>query len=109
MDNVKLEDLEYRSVYGVNAGKIQNGYRIVYFYPDNSYKVGTFSGNVEGFMMDFVECEPIDEDSEIPDFISEDDLLDRYLNSLDNISGVALYKTDGTLVLKKMKKNLLRN
>ena len=103
MDNVKLEDLEYRSVYGVNAGKIQNGYRIVYFYPDNSYKVGAFCGTIEGFMMDFVEIEPIFDDSEISEFISEDNLLDRYLDSLDNISGVALYKTDGTLILKKMR------
>lgn len=103
MDIIKLEDLEYKSSFGVNSGKIQSGYRIVYFYPDNSYKVGTFSGCIEDFMMDFVDIEPIDEDTEIPNFISIDDLLDRYLQELNNITGVALYKTDGTLVSKKIK------
>lgn len=103
MENIKLEDLEYKSNYGVNAGKVQTGYRIVYFYPDKSYKVGTFSGSIEDFMMDFAEIEPIEKDTEIPKFISVDDLLDRYLTNLKNISGVGIYKTDGTLISKKIK------
>ena len=78
-----------------------DGYRIVYFYPDNTYSVGTFCGNIEGFMMDFVEIEPIMDEDDIPEFISNDDLLDRYLSELNDISAVAIYKTDGTCLQKK--------
>lgn len=75
-----------------------DGYRIVYFYENNTYDVGTFSGSIEGFMMDFVEIEPIDDESDIPPFISIDDLLNRYLSDVKDAIAVAIYKTDGTCI-----------
>ena len=51
--------------------------------------------------MDFVEIEPIMDVDDIPEFISNDDLLDRYLSELNDISAVAIYKTDGTCLQKK--------
>ena len=38
--------------------------------------------------------------------ITEEDLLNRYLADLKEITGVALYKTDGTLIMKKMQKDI---
>ncbi len=81
--------------------KYGEGYRIVYFYDDGSYYVGGFARDIDGFMFDFCESYPIDDESDIPEFISVDDLLGRYLNSLKDISAAALYKTDGTCVMKK--------
>lgn len=101
MINVSIDDLKYKSKFGINCGQYQEGYRIVYFYPDNSYSVGTFCGNIEGFMMDFVEIEPITDDDDIPEFISVEDLLNRYLNEINDIVAVALYKTDGVCLQKK--------
>ena len=55
MKNVLVEDLKYKNSFGINYGEYQDRYRIVYFYPDGTYSVGAFSGNIEGFMMDFIE------------------------------------------------------
>ena len=106
--NIPIEELtkfqgnyEWYKKYG-------DGYRIVYFYPDNTYKVGTFCKNLEGFMMDFVEVEPIEDESDIPDFISIDDLLSRYLSDVKDACAVAIYKTDGTCVRKKNKDNSIK-
>lgn len=85
------------------------GYRIVYFYSDNTYKIGTFCKNIEGFMMDFVEVEPIEDESDIPNFISIDDLLSRYLLDVQDACAVAIYKTDGTCVSEKSKDNSIKN
>ncbi len=101
MINVSIDNLKFKSEFGINCGQYQDGYRIVYFYSDNTYSVGTFSGNIEGFMMDFVEIEPIIDEDVIPKFISVDDLLNRYLNEITDIVAVALYKTDGTCIQKK--------
>lgn len=101
MSNILIDDLKYKNKFGINYGQYQDGYRIVYFYPDNTYEVGTFCGNIEGFMMDFVEVEPIEDESDIPDFISIDDLLGRYLSDVQTASAVAIYKTDGTCISKK--------
>ncbi len=106
MNDINIEDLKYKSEYGINHGKYQNGYRIVYFYEDGNYSVGTFSGSVEDFMMDFVEVEPIEDENDIPAFISIEDLLERYLNVLPNVAEVALYKTDGTCIEKKSRKKV---
>lgn len=106
MINVLVEDLKYKSPFGSNYGQYQDGYRIVYFYSDNTYKVGTFCGNIEGFMMDFVEVEPIEDESDIPVFISIDDLLSRYLLDVKDACAVAIYKTDGTCISKKDRNNL---
>lgn len=104
MNDINIEDLKYKSEYGINHGKYQNGYRIVYFYENGNYSVGAFSGSVEGFMMDFIENDPIIDEDDIPKFISVDDLLERYLNALPNVAEVALYKTDGTCIEKKSRK-----
>lgn len=107
MINVLIEDLKYKSEFGGNYGQYQDGYRIVYFYSDNTYKVGTFCGNIEGFMMDFVEIEPIEDEIDIPNFISTDDLLNRYLSEVKDAIAVAIYKTDGTLIQKK-ERNIMK-
>lgn len=101
LKNISTDDLKFKSEFGVNHGKYQDGYRIVYFFPDSTYKVGTFCGNIEGFMMDFVEMEPIKDENDIPKFISIDDLLDRYLNDVFAAESVAIYKTNGILIAKK--------
>ena len=103
MIKVSSDDLKFKSEFGINCGQYQDGYRIVYFYSDNTYNVGTFSGNIEGFMMDFAKIEPITNEDDIPKFISVDDLLNRYLTEIDDIVAVALYKTDGTCLKKKVK------
>lgn len=107
MINVLIEDLKYKSKFGNNYGIYQDGYRIVYFYSDNTYKVGTFCGNIEGFMMDFVEIEPIEDENNIPNFISTDDLLNRYLSEVKDAIVVAIYKTDGTCIQKK-ERNIIK-
>ena len=78
-----------------------DGYRIVYFYSNDTYYIGAFSKTIEGFMMNFCDVYPIEDESDIPEFISNDDLLDRYLSELNDIVAVAIYKTDGTCLQKK--------
>ena len=90
--NILIDDLKYKSNFGDKWGQYWDGYRIVYFYPDNTYEVGIFSGSIEGFMMDFAEVEPIWDESNIPNFVSIDDLLNRYLLDFADVSAVAIYK-----------------
>lgn len=78
-----------------------DGYRIVYFYPNGTYYIGAISKAIEGFMINFCDEYPIMDEEDIPKFKSNDDLLDRYLQSLKDTSSVAIYKTDGTCVAKK--------
>ena len=78
------------------------GYRIVYFY-DNNYSIGEYCKTIEGFMIGFAECDPFMDD-DIPEFISIDDMLDRYLKEVPNADSVGIYKTNGILIAKK--KNL---
>lgn len=101
MNNISVNDLKYKSEFGINSGKYQEGYRIVYFYPDGTYKVGIFSGTIEDFMMNFAAKEPIEGKDNIPPFTSVNNILDRFLNRLDNTSAVAIYKTDGTCIAQK--------
>lgn len=67
------------------------GYRIVYFY-DDYYEIGAFARNIEDFMVEFCECYPIEDDADIPTFVSIDDLLSRYLENLPQIIGIAIYR-----------------
>lgn len=83
------------------------GYRIVYFYPDGKYSVGAYCSTIEEFMIGFCDSYPIMDDGEIPEFVSNEDLLERYLNSMKNISSVAIYQTDGTLV-QEMNRNEIK-
>ena len=89
--------------------KYDNGYRIVYFENDGNCSVGAYCKTIEGFMVGFAECDPIMDDDDIPPFISTDDILNRYLNLYDNMNGVAIYKTDGTCICKKERKDLTKN
>ncbi len=66
------------------------GFRILYYYDDN-YSIGEYSKNIEGFMTGFADCDSIIDDNDIPEFISVDDLLNRYLDDMKNITGVAIY------------------
>lgn len=93
---ISAEELQYNS----HGNNYNDGYRIVYFYEDGNYKIDEFCKTVEGFMIGFADCDPIMDD-DIPDFISIDDLLNRYLNQLNDIVAVAIYKTDGTCLQKK--------
>ena len=54
-------------------------------------------------MIGFVECAPIMDDDDIPEFISIDDMLDRYLKAVPNVDVVGIYKTNGILIAKKRK------
>jgi len=83
----------------------EEGYRIVYHYDDH-YSIGEFCKSIEGFMTSFVKSEPIMFDDDIPEFISIDDLLNRYLNDLPDIESVALYKVDGLLVAEKSRNQI---
>lgn len=103
--NIPIEELK-KSHGKTEWCKEKGGYRIVYFYPDNSYYIGGAAKTIEAFMIEFVEEEPMEDDSDIPDFISIDDLLNRYLLTHHDICAVALYKTDGTCISKKSRNNL---
>ena len=81
-----------------------DGYRIVYFYPNETYYIGAICKTIEGFMINFCDEYPIMDEDDIPKFKSNDDLLSRYLESLDDISAVAIYSTDGTCIEKKERK-----
>ena len=82
-----------------------DGYRIVYFNQNDNYKLGPIAKNLEEFMMDFSDVYPINDDNDIPKFTSIDNLLDCYLNRLQEINGVAIYKTNGELI--KIKKRVV--
>ena len=83
-----------------NTGKeYAEGFRVVYFY-DNYFSIGEYCKTIEGFMTGFTECDPI-MDEDIPDFISVEDLLNRYLDSMKNITSVAIYDINGNCIAKK--------
>jgi len=99
--NIPIEELtKFQGGYDWYK-KHGEGYRIVYFYSDDTYYIGAFSKTIEGFMMNFCDIYPIEDESDIPVFTSNDDLLNRYLNELSDVSAVAIYKTDGTCLEKK--------
>ena len=56
-------------------------------------------------MIEFSKTEPIEDDTDIPKFISIADLLERYLKDLPNIVEVAIYKTYGTSIESKRRDN----
>lgn len=85
---------------------VGEGYRIVYFYEDGHYYIGSYSKSIKGFMVNFAVTDPIEDESDIPEFISNEDLLERYLNDLPNITSVAIYKTDGTCIQTKNRDNV---
>lgn len=88
-------------MYDNDVENFIDGYRLVYFYPNNNYTVGTFSKKIENFMFEFCDMFPIDDESDIPEFVSIEDILERSLNMWPDVEAVAIYKTDGTCILKK--------
>lgn len=84
------------------------GYRIVYIYSDEKYYIGAYSKTIEGFMVNFCDSYPIEDESDIPEFISIEDLLNRYIEELKDVKEVALYKTDGTCIQNKVRENNIK-
>ncbi len=109
-DNVdKVNDREvYKEelIYDYNDFTAKDGYRLVYFYPDNRHETGAYTLKIEGFMYEFTDFDPIIDESDIPLYISIEDILDRSLKLYTDISAVAIYKTDGTLVVRKDRDDL---
>ncbi len=98
---VNIKDLQHN-----NSGKdYENGYRIVYFYNDK-YTVGEYCKTVEGFMIGFAKCDPIIDDDDIPKFISTEDLLNRYLEEVKDVLGVAIYDVNGECIDKIYKQDM---
>lgn len=98
--NIKREELKTNKP-GV---EYPDGYRIVYFYDDH-YSIGEYCKTIEGFMIGHAECDPIIDESDIPEFVSNDDLLNRCLQNLPDVLSAAIYKTDGTCIATK-KRNI---
>lgn len=78
----------------------KDGYRVVYFY-ENEYEVGEYSKSIEGFMMGFADSYPIMSEKDIPEFVSNEDLLDRYLEEISDVNAVAIYDINGKCICKK--------
>lgn len=78
------------------------GYRVVFFYEDK-YQVGSWVSDIENFMYDFVKVEPIENDKDIPKFISIDDILDRWIKEDKRLTKVAIYSVKGKLIQEKIK------
>lgn len=93
-----IEDLKKAS----DGSEYEIGYRIVYVYDDHYY-IGEYCKTIEGFMIGFAESNPIMNDDDIPEFISTDDLLNRYLEEMNDIIGVSLYQIDGTCIQTKLR------
>ena len=92
---IDINDLKYNK----NNEEYNEGYRIVYFYEDGSYSVGEYCKTIEGFMVGFAPS-PIMDESEIPPFVSNEDLLNRCLEYDKNAVGAAIYNVDGELIDK---------
>ena len=60
-NEVFLEEL----IYDYNDITVKNGYRIVYFYSNNTYECGTYVKKIEDFMIDFASCDPVMDDDDI--------------------------------------------
>ena len=67
---------------------------------DNGYDVCEYCSTIEGFMIGFTESDPIMDYDEIPKFISTNDLLNRYLNEVHDVTGVGIYNINGDCIDK---------
>lgn len=95
-----MENLKKELQYNKKGEIYEDGYRIVYFYDNENYKIGEYCKTIEGFMIGFADCDPVFDQSDIPKFTTIDDLLNRYLEDVPESISVALYKTDGTCIQK---------
>ena len=64
------------------------------------------NGKVFSVGGDLVEMKRAVDEDDIPSFTSVDDILNRSLNLYDDVIWVSIYKTDGSLVATKERKNL---
>lgn len=104
-NNVKTinDSIVYKEelIYDYNTIVVDEGYRLVYFYPDGTYQIGTYAQKIEDFMFDFCEFYPVMDEEDIPEFKSIDDILQRCLINLKDINEVAIYDVYGDLIAKK--------
>lgn len=96
--NLSIEELRKAP----DGSNYEIGYRIVYVYNDHYY-IGEYCKTIEGFMIGFAESNPIMDDDDIPEFVSIEDLLNRYLDEMSDIIGVSLYQVDGTCIQTKFR------
>ena len=101
---INIDDLKYKD----SPEELEEGYRIVLFFKDGRYSVQEYCKTIEGFMIGFADCDPIIDEDDIPEFISNEDLLSRYLTIKDVVAS-AIYKTDGTLIARLDKENLIKH
>lgn len=102
--NISKEDLKKIDDH---HNELKDGYRIVYFYQNGRYDIGSYATEIKDFMYDFIKVSPIEDESDIPPFVSINNLLDEYLNNLPEIEGVAIYKITGEFI--KSKKRITLN
>ena len=104
-NNIKIinDSMVYKEelIYDYNTIVVDEGYRLVYFYTDGTYKIGTYAKKIEDFMFDFCESYPIMDEEDIPKFESIDDILQRCLINIKDIKEVAIYDVHGDLIAKK--------
>ena len=58
-------------IYDYNTLVVTEGYRLVYFYPNGNYYIGTYAKKIEDFMIEFCELYPIIDEEDIPKFESD--------------------------------------
>lgn len=56
-------------------------------------------------MIGFADPNLILSKKDIPKFVSINDLLNRYLNDMKDVNGVAIYDVDGKCIAKKIRNN----
>lgn len=56
-------------------------------------------------MIGFADPNLILSKKDIPKFVSTADLLNRYLNDMKDVNGVAIYDVDGKCIAKKIRNN----
>lgn len=52
-------------IYDYNTLVVTEGYRLVYFYPNGNYYIGTYAKKIEDFMIEFCEFYPIIDEKRI--------------------------------------------
>ncbi len=93
-------------IYDYNTMFVNEGYRLVYFYHDGTYQIGTYAKKIEDFMLDFCESYPIIDNEDIPKFKSIEDIFKRCLLNMKDINEVAIYDVSGNLIAKKARNNI---
>ena len=86
-------------IYDYNTLVVTEGYRLVYFYSNGNYYIGTYAKKIEDFMIEFCEFYPIIDEEDIPKFESIDDILHRCLINIKNIIEV-ITKYQGSYAIR---------